>query len=99
MKVGFIGVGNQGGPMARRVAESGYPLTLWARRRASLEAFDDLTFDVASSPAELGAAVDLVGICVVGDSDVDEVVLGGEVVVVVFLGSVLVGAEEDVVVA
>ena len=30
--VGFIGLGSQGGPMARRIVESGYPLLLWARR-------------------------------------------------------------------
>lgn len=30
--VGFIGLGSQGGPMARRIAEAGFPLTLWARR-------------------------------------------------------------------
>ena len=31
-RVGFIGVGSQGGPMARRIVERGYPLTIWARR-------------------------------------------------------------------
>jgi phosphoglycerate dehydrogenase-like enzyme len=31
-RVGFIGLGSQGGPMARRIIEAGYPVTLWARR-------------------------------------------------------------------
>ena len=36
MQVGFSGLGSQGGPMARRIVESGYPTTLWARRPAGL---------------------------------------------------------------
>ena len=33
-RVGFIGLGSQGGPMARRIIDAGYPVTLWARRPA-----------------------------------------------------------------
>ena len=40
-RVGFIGLGSQGGPMARRIVESGYPLTIWARRPESLEPYAD----------------------------------------------------------
>ena len=32
MRVGFIGLGSQGGPMARRIVEGGFETTLWARR-------------------------------------------------------------------
>jgi 3-hydroxyisobutyrate dehydrogenase len=74
-RVGFIGVGSQGGPMARRIVEGGYPLTLWARRPQSLEPFGDTAAVAASTPAELGAASDVVGICVVADADVEDVVL------------------------
>jgi 3-hydroxyisobutyrate dehydrogenase len=77
MRVGFIGLGSQGGPMARRIIEAGYPTTLWARRSATLEPFADTTAKTAESPAELAAASDLVCLCVVGDADVDEVT-GGE---------------------
>ena len=73
MKVGFIGLGSQGGPMARRIVESGYPTTLWARRPATLEPFADIPAKVAESPAELAAASDLVCLCVVGDADVEEI--------------------------
>ena len=31
-RVGFIGLGSQGAPMARRIVDEGYPLTIWARR-------------------------------------------------------------------
>lgn len=76
MRVGFIGLGGQGGPMARRIAEAGYELTLWARRPASVDPFADTGATVAASPAELGAASDLVCLCVVGDHDVDQVLDG-----------------------
>ncbi|MFF0085863.1 NAD(P)-dependent oxidoreductase [Streptomyces canus] len=74
-RVGFIGLGSQGGPMARRIAEESYPLTLWARRTSSTEAFDDTSAVVAASPAGLGAASDIVCLCVVTDADVEDVLL------------------------
>jgi 3-hydroxyisobutyrate dehydrogenase-like beta-hydroxyacid dehydrogenase len=76
MHVGFIGLGSQGGPMAGRIVEAGFPTTLWARRPASLEPFADTAAKVAESPAELAADSDLVCLCVVGDADVEEVTAG-----------------------
>ncbi len=76
MRVGFIGLGSQGGPMARRIAEGGFETTLWARRQASLEPYADTAAKTAGSPAELAAASDLVCVCVVGDDDVREVLYG-----------------------
>lgn len=73
--VGFIGLGSQGGPMARRIVDEGYPLTIWARRPQSLEPFGDTAATVASSPAEVGSASDIVEICVVADADVEDVLL------------------------
>ena len=73
ISVGFIGLGSQGGPMARRIIEAGFPVTLWARRPASLSPFSDTPAKVVSSPAELAAVSDLVCLCVVGDADVEEV--------------------------
>ena len=79
-RVGFIGLGSQGGPMARRIIDAGYPVTLWARRPATLEPFADTDAKIAGSPAELAAASDLVCVCVRDDADTEEVVdavLGG----------------------
>jgi len=56
-RVGFIGLGSQGGPMARRIIEAGYPVTLWARRPATLEPFAATNAKTAGSPAELAACV------------------------------------------
>lgn len=76
MHIGFIGLGSQGGPMARRIVDAGYPMTLWARRPASLQPFADTSAEVAESPAELAAASDLVCLCVVGDADVEQLTDG-----------------------
>jgi 3-hydroxyisobutyrate dehydrogenase-like beta-hydroxyacid dehydrogenase len=76
MRVGFIGLGSQGAPMARRIVEGGHELTLWARRPASVEPFEDTAAKVADTPAELAAASDLVCLCVVGDDDVRQVLSG-----------------------
>ncbi|WP_156687160.1 NAD(P)-dependent oxidoreductase [Mycobacterium sp. Marseille-P9652] len=72
MRVGFIGLGSQGAPMARRIIDGGHPTTLWARRPESLEPFADTAATIVGSPTELAAASDLVCLCVVGDADVDE---------------------------
>jgi 3-hydroxyisobutyrate dehydrogenase len=73
MQVGFIGLGSQGGPIARRIVEAGYPLMLWARRPDSLAPFADTKAQIAASIAELGAACDHVGVCVVDDAGVTAV--------------------------
>ncbi|CQD09076.1 3-hydroxyisobutyrate dehydrogenase [Mycobacterium lentiflavum] len=76
IRAGFIGLGDQGGGMASRMIECGIPTTLWARRDASLEPFRGGGAFFAASPAELGAGSDVVGICVVDDDGVEQVVLG-----------------------
>lgn len=73
VRCGFIGLGSQGAPMARRMVEAGYPLVLWARRPETLAPFADTAATVAASPAELAAQVDHVGVCVVDDAGVQQV--------------------------
>ncbi|MEV7983122.1 NAD(P)-dependent oxidoreductase [Streptomyces sp. NPDC086519] len=76
MRVGFIGLGSQGAPMARRIVDAGYPTTLWARRPVTLLPFADTPAERAASPADLAAASDLVCLCVVDDVGVEEVLTG-----------------------
>jgi 3-hydroxyisobutyrate dehydrogenase len=76
MQVGFIGLGSQGAPMAQRIIDGGFDTTLWARRSATLEPFADTPAKIAQSPAELAEASDLVCLCVVGESDIEQVVNG-----------------------
>ncbi len=69
---GFIGLGSQGAPMARRMIEAGYDTLLWARREASLEPYRDSAARYAATVEELGAQAGHVGLCVVNDDDVRE---------------------------
>ena len=73
-RVGFIGLGHQGAPIAQRIIAAGYPTTLWARRAASLDLFATTPAKTAASPSALGVASDVVGICVLADDDVVDVV-------------------------
>jgi 3-hydroxyisobutyrate dehydrogenase-like beta-hydroxyacid dehydrogenase len=77
-RVGFIGLGSQGAPIARRIVDAGFPLTLWARRPASLEPFADTQATAAASPAAMAAASDIIGLCVGNDADIVTVTGGPE---------------------
>jgi 3-hydroxyisobutyrate dehydrogenase len=72
-KLGFIGLGSQGAPMARRMVDAGYDVLLWARRPESLAPFSDTSAKIAGSIAELGAQVSYCGVCVVDDAGVQQV--------------------------
>jgi 3-hydroxyisobutyrate dehydrogenase len=76
VSVGFIGLGSQGAPMARRITQAGFPLTLWARRQETLEPFGDTAANTAPTPAAVAEASSIVCICVTRDEDVKEVALG-----------------------
>lgn len=69
---GFIGLGSQGAPMARRMVDAGYETYLWARREASLDPYRHTAAKFAASVEELGRVADHVGLCVVNDNDVRE---------------------------
>lgn len=70
---GFIGLGDQGAPIAERMIAGGYPMTVWARRSASLEPFSATSAVIADSIEALAVQSDHVGICVRGDDSVLEV--------------------------
>ncbi|MDO3646920.1 NAD(P)-dependent oxidoreductase [Nocardia mangyaensis] len=76
MRVGFIGLGSQGAPMAQRIVAAGYRTTLWARRPATLEPFAETAAEVARTPRLLAQASDLVCLCVGNDADIRDVLTG-----------------------
>ncbi|MFV2117395.1 NAD(P)-dependent oxidoreductase [Streptomyces sp. Act-28] len=72
--VGFIGLGDQGLPMARAIAEAGFPLRVWARRPASLEPLTGVSYQAAETVEDLAASCDIVALCVGTDEDVERLV-------------------------
>ncbi len=75
MKVGFIGLGVMGRPMALHLAQAGHELHVWARRPHSTVG---LPAQVYATPAALGAACEVVFTMVTSSADVQAVVLGEE---------------------
>ncbi|NMO56214.1 NAD(P)-dependent oxidoreductase [Actinoplanes sp. TBRC 11911] len=78
LRVGFVGLGDMGEPLARRLIQAGFPVTLWARREASLAPFAGTPYRRAADLVELGRASDVVGVCVFAAKDVREVILGDD---------------------
>jgi 3-hydroxyisobutyrate dehydrogenase-like beta-hydroxyacid dehydrogenase len=60
--------------MAQQIITAGYATTLWARRAETLEPYAGTGATFAESPAELAANSDVIGLCVLADRDVDDVV-------------------------
>ena len=73
--VGWIGLGDQGLPLVRRLLSKDVDTVVWARRSASLEPLRGTAARTAASPADLAVQCDHVGICVTADRDVIEVAL------------------------
>jgi 3-hydroxyisobutyrate dehydrogenase-like beta-hydroxyacid dehydrogenase len=62
--------------MARRIVDAGYPTTLWARRAETLEPFAGTGAAIAATLPELGAASDVLCVCVLDDAGVDQILRG-----------------------
>ncbi len=75
-RIGFIGLGIMGKPMARNLLKAGYPLTVYSRGRSAVEA---LMADGATgtfSPQEVAARSEVVITMVTDTPDVRQVILG-----------------------
>ena len=72
-RVGFIGLGDQGGPIAERIGLAGFDLTVWARRTEVAMPFAAQGATIADSPEALAASCDVMGLCVVDDAGVEEI--------------------------
>ena len=75
-KVGFIGLGDIGAPMAERIALAGLDLTVWNRTAEKMTPLVDAGAKAAASAREIGETCDLVCICLDSVAAVEEVVFG-----------------------
>ena len=76
MKVGFIGLGIMGRPMALNLLKGGFDLTVWARRAESMAPLLEAGAKGAASAAEVAAGCDVVFSMVADAADVEQVALG-----------------------
>jgi 3-hydroxyisobutyrate dehydrogenase len=72
-RVGFVGLGIMGRPMATRLVRAGVPLTVWNRTSAPAEALGALGAVVAPNPAALFASCDVVLLMLADEAAVDAV--------------------------
>lgn len=75
-KVGFIGLGRMGQPMAGRLLDAGFPLTIWNRTKAKTVDLGKRGAKVVSSPKEVAAQSDIIITIVSDDAALEAVTLG-----------------------
>ena len=76
MNIAFIGLGTMGAPMARRLLDAGFAVTVYNRTPSRMTPLAEAGAKTAASPQEAARGAD-VAITIVSDTpDVEEVVLG-----------------------
>ena len=76
IRVGFIGLGNQGRPIAAHLAPAGFETTVYDVVPEPIAELVEAGARAAASPREVGENADVVGICVPEDKHVIAVALG-----------------------
>lgn len=80
-KIGFIGLGIMGKPMAMNILSVGFPLAVWNRTKSKMEPMVSRGAASVSSPREAGRISDVVITMVTDSPDVEKVILGAEGVI------------------
>jgi 2-hydroxy-3-oxopropionate reductase len=76
VRIGFIGIGNMGGEMARHLRAAGHTLTTYARSERSRERAIGLGLSIVSTPAEVASSSEVVFTIITAGKDVEAVALG-----------------------
>lgn len=76
MKIGFIGLGNMGRPMAANLIEAGHDVTLYNRSRARAEEIGGGKAGIADTPAAAAEGAEAVVTMLADDDAVEAVTLG-----------------------
>jgi len=76
MKIGFLGLGKMGTPMARRLLAAGHEVTVWNRTRERASALAAAGAAVASTPAEAARGREAVLTMLFDDAANEEVLFG-----------------------
>ncbi len=76
LRVGFIGLGNQGKPIAEQLAMADFETTVYDVAPGPMKELEEAGATTATTPRGVGERADLVGLCVPEDKHVLAVVLG-----------------------
>jgi 2-hydroxy-3-oxopropionate reductase len=78
VRIGFIGLGIMGRPMALKLLAAGHPLAVYARRPEALPPLTEAGAEVCDSPAAVARAAGVLFTMLSDSPDVEEVILGLE---------------------
>src|SRR3984893_220973 len=76
-KLGYLGLGMMGFPMARRLVNAGYDLAVWNRSAGKAAALVEAGAKLKAHPGEVAATASILFMCVTDAAAVEEVVFGG----------------------
>ena len=76
MRIGFLGLGKMGAPMARRLLAARHELTVWNRTQERADALRNEGAQVAATPADVARASDIVMTMLFDDAAHEEVLFG-----------------------
>lgn len=76
--IGFIGLGTMGLPMAKRLLEAGYQLTVYNRTLGKAKELKSLGAQVAASPEEVARQSQVVFTMLTADQAVEEIISGAD---------------------
>lgn len=74
-RIGWIGIGIMGGPMASRLISAGYSVTIYARNPSTAATLLSLGAKLAATPADLATSSDVIFTVIGGPSDVKHLIL------------------------
>jgi len=80
-RIGFVGLGVMGKPMAKNLLDAGYLVTVWNRTRSRMDELLALGAKGADSPEEVAENCDIVITMLTDSPDVEEVILGSNGVI------------------
>lgn len=90
VKIGFIGLGSMGAPIARRLARCGHEVTGCDVVPAALAAFDEPGTRREADPLACARGAEILGICVRTDQQVEDLMAGGALFAAMAPGGVVV---------
>lgn len=76
IKIGFIGLGRMGKPIASNILDAGYALTVYDLRDAAVSELTRLGAKAATSPRNVAEEAEIVELAVVDDAQVEDVLTG-----------------------
>jgi 3-hydroxyisobutyrate dehydrogenase-like beta-hydroxyacid dehydrogenase len=70
LKIGFVGLGDQGAPMAEAISDAGFELHVWARRAQSFDAISRVKYLRHDNLESLAVMVDVLSLCLRDGEDI-----------------------------